>query len=256
MCPRDGVHPIFNNWNIASEEEISFIEKYGEKIRKSSNFATMWTFGGNIFEMGYTLMDYQTFMENILSNKKLISYYLDKILERHLENLRKYLPRIKNYIDIILIADDLGNNMGLQISPALYREIVKPREKEICRYIKENSSSYILLHSCGGVERIIKDFIEIGIDALNPIQTSAKGMDPAYLKKEYGKYITFWGGGIDNSTLLKENLRCITNEVKERIKILSKGGGYIFSTIHNIQADISPLSIIKIFNTANKCLFA
>jgi uroporphyrinogen decarboxylase len=243
---------FFETWNIASEEELSFIEDHAKKIRENSDFATMWTFGGNIFELGYTLMDYQTFMEKILTDKKLIGYYLDKIMESHLENLKKYLPRIKDYIDIILLADDLGNNMGLQISPALYREVIKPRERQICKFIKENSPSYILLHSCGGISELIPDFIEIGVDALNPIQASAKGMDPILLKKEYGKYITFWGGGVDNSILSKGDLKQISNQVNERIEILSKNDGYVFSAIHNIQADVLPESVINTFATANK----
>lgn len=243
---------FFKNWNIVSEEDIKFIEIYGSRVRNNSDFATMWTFGGNIFELGYTLMDYQVFMEKILTDKKLMNYYLDKILERHLENLKKYLPRIKNFIDIILIADDLGNNMGLQISPTLYREIIKPREKEICKYIKENSASFILLHSCGGVGELIRDFIEIGIDALNPVQTSARGMDPVYLKKEYGKYLTLWGGGIENSTLTNGDMDYITEEIRKRMEIFSKDGGYIFSTIHNIQANVCPESIIQTFYSANK----
>ena len=243
---------FFKSWNIISENDIKYLEEYGRNIRNNTNYATMWTFGGNIFELGYMLMGYQKFMENILSNKILVDYYLNKLLETHINNLEKCLNRIKAYIDIILVADDLGTNTGLQISPDLYRELIKPKQKEIYQYIKDNSSCFILLHSCGGVEEIIKDFIEIGIDALNPVQTSAKGMNPSHLKREYGKYISFWGGGVENSTLVKGSYKKIHDEVKKRINIFSKGGGYIFSSIHNIQPDISVNAIFAAYNIVKK----
>ncbi|MCD6257924.1 methyltransferase, partial [Candidatus Aerophobetes bacterium] len=109
------------------------------------------------------------------------------------------------------------------------------------------------LHSDGAIKEIIPDLIEIGVDIINPVQTSAKGMDPEKLKREFGKYITFWGGGIDTQTTLPfGSLEDIKKQVKERIKIFAPGGGYVFCPIHNIQADIPPEKIVAAFETAKK----
>jgi len=109
----------------------------------------------------------------------------------------------------------------------------------------------VFIHCDGAMEQILPDFIEIGIDVLNPLQTSAKGMDPGKIKREYGKDICFWGGGVETQTTLPfGTVDEIKAEVQERIDLLGRDGGYVFATIHNIQADIALEKVLAIFETA------
>ena len=108
------------------------------------------------------------------------------------------------YVQIIQMGDDLGTQQALEISPRLYREVFKPRQKLIFETVKRRSNLRVFLHSCGAIADIIPDLIEVGVEILNPVQTSARGMDPARLKREFGKDITFWGGGCDTQRVLPD----------------------------------------------------
>ncbi len=147
--------------------------------------------------------------------------------------------------------DDFGSQDNLLIPPDLYRELIKPRQRKWIEFVKERSNATIFFHCDGAVADILDDFIEIGIEILNPLQTGAKGMEPEALKRRYGKNLSFWGGGIDTQkTLPFGSIDEIKQEVRERIRMLGRGGGYVFATIHNIQPDITPEKVMAVFETA------
>ena len=109
----------------------------------------------------------------------------------------------------------------------------------------------MLFHSCGAVYELIEDFIEIGVDALNPVQISAAGMEPERLVKAYGKDITFWGGGVDTqSTLCRKTPEEVAAEVRRNLDVFTTGGGYIFSQVHNLEASVSGENLLAAFLTA------
>jgi uroporphyrinogen decarboxylase len=127
----------------------------------------------------------------------------------------------------------------------MYRKFVKPRQKKLYSFIKKKAPVYIFLHSCGSIYELIPDIIETGVDILNPLQFNTPNMDTLKLKKEFGDVLTFWGGGIDTQqTLPKGNTMQVRDEVKRQIDILSPGGGFVFSTVHNIQPDVPPENIV------------
>jgi len=112
---------------------------------------------------------------------------------------------------------------------------------------------HTFIHSCGSISLLMPDMIEAGIEIFNPVQTNAFNMDPAFLKKEFGKDCTFWGGGIETAGTLNEGpVEKIKEQVLERMEIFSKGGGYVFNTVHNILPDVEPQNIITMFNAVNK----
>lgn len=159
---------------------------------------------------------------------------------------------MEGYIQVIQVGDDLGSQDGPQLSPELYRKVVKPRYKKLFQYIKEHSSAYLFLHTCA-VYEFIPDFIEMGVDALNPVQVSAKDMDTKRLKREFGKDITFWGGGCDTQKVLPFGRpEEVTQEVKRRIEDLAPGGGFIFTQVHNIQADVPSENIMAMYNAVKE----
>ena len=126
--------------------------------------------------------------------------------------------------------------------------MIKPYHKQLWQYIKEKSQKPILFHSCGSIYELIPDLIEIGVDALNPVQVSAANMDTRKLKKEFGKDLTFWGGGCDTQAVLSRGTPSqVRQEVRRRIDDLAAGGGFVFCQVHNIQADVPPENIMAMY---------
>ena len=134
-------------------------------------------------------------------------------------------------------------------SNSVYRKIIKPYQKEFFGHVKKAFGCPILFHSCGAVREFIPDLIEIGVDALNPVQISAGGMDPKELKKDFGNDITFWGGGVDTQAVLNRDTPAgIEDAVKRSVDILAPGGGFVFTQVHNIQPDVPPENVVAMIN--------
>ena len=187
-------------------------------------------------------------MVDLVVNKPLARKILDKQVQAYVPRIDKYIEAVGKFVQIILVNDDLGTQNGLQMSPEIYREVIKPFHKILWNYIKQKSKKYLLLHSCGSIYEIIPDIIELGIDALNPVQISAKDMDTAKIKKEFGKYITLWGGGCDTQKVLPYGTpEEVKAEVRKQVEILSTGGGFVFCQVHNIQPDVPPENIIAMY---------
>ncbi|MEE9437496.1 MAG: uroporphyrinogen decarboxylase family protein, partial [Saprospiraceae bacterium] len=139
------------------------------------------------------------------------------------------------------------------ISLDLYQTYIKPAHKKIYKYVKNNSDLFVFLHSCGAIYDFIPDLIDAGVDILNPVQFTAANMDSSKLKKEFGDKITFWGGGVDTQKVLPFGTpEEVIEQVEEQIKILSPGGGFVFTPVHNIQANVPVDNIIALYETINK----
>ena len=220
-----------------------------KRLRRDTNRAIIGLFGGNLFEIGQFLYRNDQFMMLLAAEPKRAHRFLDKLIEIHLANLERFLAAVGQYIDIILFGDDLGMQTGAMMSPKMYREFFKPRHKLLWNRAKELADVKVMLHSCGGVRELFKDLIEAGLDAINPVQISCAGMDAAQLKAEFGSEITFWGGGCDTRDLLPNGTpEQIAKHVKEQMKILSGGGGFVFQQVHNILANVPPANIVAMFD--------
>ena len=220
-------------------------------LRESTDRAIYATFGGNLIEIGEFAFRIDNFLLQLATNPKRIHRFLDKLTELHLRNMEEYLRSIGQYIDIIGFGDDLGMQTGPQVSPKMYREFFKPRHtllwnhaKELCPHIK------VSLHCCGGVYPLMRDLIEAGLDAINPVQFNCTDMDANRLKREFGKNLVFWGGGCDTQHVLRSGTpEEVQKHVKEQVEIMSPGGGFVFQQVHNILADVPPENIIVMFET-------
>ena len=216
-------------------------------------FAGLPTLNGSFLEISAVLFGYEQFMMNMVTCRDMMEHWLDRLLKHDLEILERFLAVTGDYIAAIQMNDDFGAQEALQVSPQMYREIFKPRQQQWIEFVKARTEAKIFIHCDGAVEEILPDFIDIGIDILNPLQTNAKGMNPETIKNKYGRHLTFWGGGVETQTTLPfGSVEAIRDEVRQRIQLLGKGGGYVFGTIHNIQADIAPEKILAVFNTANE----
>ena len=233
-------------------EEIEFLKAQLTGIRESTDCAVIGAFGGNFLEAGHSMFGYQEFMERLITDRPLMEFFLDRLLETYLVDLEKYLSALGDDIDIIQIGDDYGTQENTAISPRIFRSIFKPRLKTLCDFIhRKKPDLFIFLHSCGSVYTFIPDFIEVGVQILNPVQTNAKNMEPERLKSEFGRDIVFWGGGCDTQHVLPfGTLKDLEDDIRRRIDIFSPGGGFVFSPIHNIQAEVPPEKIFRLFECA------
>ncbi len=242
--------PDVNNLDIY----LNGLEEEAKYWSQNSNYALVGNFGGSIYEAATGLMGYERFLVDIVKNRKFVEKLLDKLVKVNIEYAKRYLDRVVDYVDIIMVGgEDIGMQSGLEINPELYREIVKPRQKKLWQFIKENSKAYLVVHCCGSISEVIDDFIEMGIDAINPVQVSAANMDSKMLKSKFGNKITFWGGGCDTQRALPGGTpKDVEEEVKRRIKDFAPDGGFIFNQVHIIQPNISPENIISLFDSAYK----
>jgi len=236
-----------------TDEDLREFEEKGKFLCENTDYAIMGGFGGNILECGQEVRGWENFMSDLVGNRSFAEDLMDELVEMHLTNLKGFLQAVGSYIQIIQMGEDLGTQETSQISLQMYRELVKPRHRKIYQYVKEHSSLYVFLHSCGSIYNLIPDLIEIGVDILNPVQTSAANMDPVQLKREFGSKITFWGGGCDTQSVLPyATTEELEAHVKERIGIFAPGGGFVFTQVHNVQANVPPENVVAMFNAAKK----
>jgi uroporphyrinogen decarboxylase len=162
----------------------------------------------------------------------------DCITESLLGPLEQVTGAVGDLVDVISVSDDIGHQDRLCMSPKTYRKIFKPRHARLAAAIKSRSDKPLMWHTCGCVYDILDDLVEIGVDSLNPVQTTAKNMEAERLKREYGDRLSFWGG-IDTMHVLNHGTPAdVRREVKTKIAALAPGGGFILNPVHNVQPDV------------------
>ena len=222
-------------------------------LRASTDRAIIGLFGGSLVETGEFLFRMDRFLEMLVAEPEKVHAFLDRLVELHLTKLEQYLADVGDNIDIILFGDDMGMQTGPLISPAMYREFFKPRHELLWRRAKELTDVKVQLHCCGGISPLLPDLIDAGLDIINPVQTSCAGMDPGYLKREFGNDMVLWGGGCDTQHMLPEEKPAVVREhVKERVRILNPGGGFVFQQVHNILAFVPPENVIAMFDSVQQ----
>ena len=173
---------------------------------------------------------------------------MERILEIKLAYWERALRELDGLVDIVGEADDLGGQDRPLFSPATYRALVKPLQRELFAFIRARTPARIFFHTCGAVRDLVPDLIEIGVDILNPVQVSAAGMDGAGLKREFGRDLVFWGGGVDTQQVLGSGTPDeVRAEVRRRIDDLRAGGGFVFAAVHNVQPNVPPANIIAMW---------
>lgn len=223
------------------------------RLRRETDRVILGLFGGNLLEsMQFLYRNDKAYM--VLAGEPDRAHrLLEALTELHLQNLETYLDAVGGLIDVIVFGDDLGMQSGPQISPRMYREMFKPRHARLWQRAKELADVKVMLHCCGGVAELLDDLIDAGLDAINPVQVSCKGMDPVSLKERFGDRITFWGGGCDTHRVLTmSSPEAIREHVRRQIEILSPGGGFVFQQVHNVLADVPPEHIVAMLDAAHE----
>ena len=245
---------VHSPWDRASEADFwKSLREKAIKLRAESDRALMIVCGCNLFEWGTFLRGIDNFLCDLLLEPESVERLLDELLVIHLATLEKVCAAVGDVCDILRFGDDLGMDSGPLMQPDIYRELFKPRHAKLTEYVHKHSGMKTFLHSCGSIYRLMPDLIEAGYDIINPVQISSREMEPEKLKREFGKDITFWGGGCDTKSILNRGTpQQVRDHVKRQIETLAPGGGFVFGAVHNIMPDCSPENIEAMFETVNQ----
>jgi len=224
------------------------------QIRNNDKIVFVKGFCAGLFEMHQRIRG----MENSMLDPFLFPVNSDKLIGKladlKIEFWDALFNEIGDLVDIAGEGDDYGTQQSQLISPDQFREYYKPHFKRVLEFMREKVPYIkIIFHSCGNVRPIIPDLIELGVDILNPVHINATGMEPVQLKKDFGKDIVFWGGGIDTQKVLPTGtIQEVQDDVRRNIEALAPGGGFVFNTVHNIQAEVPPQNIMAMWEALHK----
>ncbi len=259
---------VNQQYSVLSEETLTYLERKADELYKNTNLCIVGgfinaSFGDISHVPGPAIKKPKGIRDPVRWITAHLDYpdYIKGIFELQseivLKNLKLSFEAVGNKIDVIYVSGaDFGTQNAPFISPDMYREFYQPFHKKVNGWIHKNTSWKTFFHSCGSITAFLDDFIEAGVDILNPVQTSAKGMDSEILKEKYGDKLVFWGGGIDTQkTLPFGTPEEVRKEVIERCQIFGKGGGFVFNTIHNIQAKVPIENLLIMFQTLKEFEF-
>jgi uroporphyrinogen decarboxylase len=205
-----------------------------------------------LWETSWYILGLEQAFMHLADNQALMEVFTERILEWQIAYWSMVLDAVGPYIDIVQLGEDLGTQQGPIMSPSTFRRIYKPRMRRLVDAIRRRTQARVYLHSCGSIYQFIPDLIECGIQILNPIQVNAAEMDSARLKQEFGKDLTFWGGGCDPVIMGTGTPQEVVKDVRQRVRDLAVGGGFIFGSVHNIQANVPPENIVAMFDAARE----
>jgi len=221
------------------------------RLREQTAYAISTGIGGVVYETCWYMRGLERWFMDTVENQAFCEALLDRMLHFWIGYYREFMKEIGDLVDVVMIGDDIGGQTGPLFSPAFYRTVVKPRQKKLVQHIKSLTSAKIWYHTCGSVVSLIPDLLDNGIDILNPVQISAANMGPRELKRRYGDRLTFWGGGIDTQHVLSfASPAQVREHVRANVEALKPGGGYVFNSVHNIQAGVPAENIVAMFDAA------
>jgi uroporphyrinogen decarboxylase len=220
-------------------------------LHENSPFAVCAaTMDTSIFDRAWELRGMQQFLEDLLVNPEFALALLEKVAELQCKRHICFLREVGMYIDVVVIADDMGAQKGPLLRPQLYRKMIKPFHARYVQVIRQYTGAKILNHACGSIADLVEDYIEIGIDACNPMQVSAAGMSPQALKARFGGRMTFWGGIDTQHVLPKGTPEDVRQAVRSIMDTMRLDGGYVLGAVHNVQDDVPPANVWAMLDEA------
>jgi uroporphyrinogen decarboxylase len=235
--------------DFSDPQRIAGLRQLAQSYREAGYAVVLKDPFAGIFEMSQRIVGMETILMAMASEPARAEGLFDQLTRLKLDFWEMALPRLGDLVDVVTGADDFGTQASQLISPRMYRQLLKPRWRQIFARIRQLAPQvHIFFHSCGSVRPLIPDFIEIGVHILNPVHVRAAGMEPLALKRDFGKDLVFWGGGVDTQdTLPYGSPQQVQDEVMRTIEALAPGGGYVFNTVHNIQADVPPENLLAMY---------
>lgn len=248
-----------------SEEDLAYFAQKADELWHQSDRAILASFGGTAFgdialvpapwlKSPKGIRDIEEWYISTVTRREYVWKVFEKQCEIGLANLARLHKVVGEKVAVVFVSGtDFGTQTGPFISRKTYRTLYQPFHKQVNDWIHRNTGWKSFIHSCGSVAALIPDFIEAGFDVLNPVQVSASGMDPAWLKQEFGKDLVFWGGGVDTQhTLPFGTPDEVRAEVRKHLQIFGEGGGYVFTTVHNVQAGVPVENLLALYETVRE----
>jgi hypothetical protein len=251
---------VDETYGLLSDEDLRHLEETSSHYYDNTEYALFGNFGGGSFgDLAIIagphipnpsgIRDQEEWYISHITRKNYLHDIFSLQMEIEMNNLKMYHQAVGNRIEVIEInGNDFGSQNGPLIAPEIYRELYKPFHKTMNEWVHKHTPWKTFFHNCGSLTGFLEEFREAGVDILNPVQTSARGNDPVYLKKEFGSDFVFWGGAVDAQHILpfatQEEVRL---EVKKNVKTLMPGGGFVFNNVHNIQAEIPVENVLALF---------
>jgi uroporphyrinogen decarboxylase len=233
-----------------TDEQVEFLRRQAGQL-KGTDKAVI----GDVFA-SFSAEDhfgYEKALMNLIVKKDLTVYFIERVTDMFIRNFDLFYDAVGDVCDIMMMHKDMGNQLGPMISPEVAREVFVPSFRKFVAHVKEKSKYKVMMHNCGSIYAFIPDLIDCGIDILNPVQFTAKDMELEKLKREFGKDLCFWGGGVDTQhTLPFGSEQEVRRHVRENAEILSEGSGYVFGPVHCVQAQVPVENIIAAFDEINR----
>jgi hypothetical protein len=248
-----------------TDEDLAYLGREAERLWTETDKAILANFGGTAFgdialvpgpwlKHPKGIRDVEEWYVSTMTRRDFVYKIFEHQCEIGIKNLEKVHQVVgERVVAVMASGTDFGQQNGPFISPKTYRDLYQPFNKAVNDWVHKNTTWKTFIHSCGSIRALLPDFIAAGFDILNPVQCSASCMAPEELKQEFGDRVTFWGGGVDTQkTLPFGTVEDVRNEVSSRLRIFGEGGGYVFNTIHNVQACVPVENVLAMYETVRK----
>jgi len=232
------------------DQDLEMFAREAERIFKETPYAA--NFLGRMFGGGFSaFFGSPDRLVQMLDDPETVKEEHRVLCEEYIHRAGKIIERMGRYIQLLTVTDDMGMQQGPMCSPSLVEQCMAPYLKKFCDFIHRNSDIKVFMHNCGSILPLIPILIDCGVDVLNPVQVSARNMDPRELKRRFGDRIVFWGGGCDTQNVLGQAApQALSQNVRELVRTFKPGGGFVFSQVHNIQGNVPPENIVAMLDTA------
>jgi len=256
---------VMQTYSLYTEEDLRYLEETSRWYFENTDYALIGNFWGAGFgDIAIVpgphiphpkgIRDPEEWYVSVITRKQYIKDIFGYQFELQMKNLKMYREAVGDRIEVIVMSGtDFGSQHGPFISPAAYRDMFKPLHRAMNDWVHENTPWKTFFHTCGSIAAFLDDFAEAQVDILNPVQISAFGMEPELLKEQYGDRFVFWGGGVDSQGVLSfgtpEEVRL---QVAHNIEVFSRGGGFVFNNVHNIQTTVPLDNLLAFFATLKK----
>jgi uroporphyrinogen decarboxylase len=226
------------------------LREQARRLHEETDYAIVLSLPVGFVHQSQYLRGFENYLMDLIINVEFVEALMDRALDFWCKLANAVLNEIGPYVDVVMFGDDVAFHDRPMVDPKRYRQMIKPRHARMIECIKAKTKAQVLYHCCGAVKSLIPDFIEIGVDALNPIQVSSVGMDTVELKASFGDQVCFWGGIDTGRVLPAGSPDDVRAEVQRRIEDMAPGGGYVLASVHNIQEDVPPENILAMADAA------
>ena len=213
---------------------------------------------GGVIHRGYAMRGFETFLKDLYKNRQAVCLLMEKLCDFWVRTAENVIQAAgPENIDVVYFGEDLGTQDGCMFDPeGIYAPFIKPHHRRMVETVKSLADVKVCFHCCGSAYHFIDHLIDVGVDALNPVQVTARNMEPERLKEEFGDRISFWGGINSQEILPFASPDEVAEETRRIIGILGKGGGYVLNSVHNIQAEVPPANVVAMFETGRDHRYA